>query len=102
MNRSGKRVAWIHRLLGSRQTRLLWRRWPRNFGHYLGAARLMLPNIRNVTIKPCFESHLQARFTSILLNKMAKIPMADEDIFSTTVSGAPKTDMLKVCSTNRK
>mmetsp|Transcript_40753 Transcript_40753/g.68249 ORF Transcript_40753/g.68249 Transcript_40753/m.68249 type:complete len:338 (+) Transcript_40753:127-1140(+) len=37
----------------------------------------------------------QARFTSILLNKMAGIPMADERIFSTTVSGAPKTDMLK-------
>jgi len=38
----------------------------------------------------------QARFTSTLLNKMARIPMPDEDIYSTTVSGAPKTDILKM------
>ena len=38
----------------------------------------------------------QARFTHTLLNQMAGVDIPMERIFSTTVSGAPKTDYLTV------
>ena len=36
----------------------------------------------------------QARFTEALMHNMAKVPMPSEDIFSTTVSGQPKSEIL--------
>jgi len=37
----------------------------------------------------------KARFTEALMHNMAKIPIRSEHIFSTTVSGQPKSDILK-------
>ena len=37
---------------------------------------------------------LQARFTEALLRGMAKVPVPNEDIHSTTLSGQPKSDIL--------
>ena len=37
---------------------------------------------------------VQARFTEALMRNMAKVPIASEDIFSTTVSGQPKSEIL--------
>ncbi|CAL5223568.1 g6103 [Coccomyxa viridis] len=36
----------------------------------------------------------QARFTEALMHSMAKVPIASQDIFSTTVSGQPKSEIL--------
>ena len=36
----------------------------------------------------------QARFTEALMHNMARVPIASEDIFSTTVSGQPKSEIL--------
>lgn len=36
----------------------------------------------------------QARFTEALMHSMAKVPIPSEDIFSTTVSGQPKSEIL--------
>ncbi len=37
---------------------------------------------------------MQARFTEALMHNMAKVPIASQDIFSTTVSGQPKSEIL--------
>ncbi|EIE27437.1 hypothetical protein COCSUDRAFT_26736 [Coccomyxa subellipsoidea C-169] len=37
----------------------------------------------------------QARFTEALMHNMAKVPISPDHIFSTTVSGQPKSDILK-------
>ena len=37
---------------------------------------------------------VQARFTEALMHNMAKVPIPSEDIFSTTVSGQPKSEIL--------
>ena len=37
---------------------------------------------------------MQARFTEALMHNMAKVPIPLEDIFSTTVSGQPKSEIL--------
>lgn len=37
---------------------------------------------------------MQARFTEALMHNMAGVPVASEDIFSTTVSGQPKSEIL--------
>ena len=37
---------------------------------------------------------MQARFTEALMHNMAGVPIASEDIFSTTVSGQPKSEIL--------
>ena len=37
---------------------------------------------------------MQARFTETLMHNMAGVPIASEDIFSTTVSGQPKSEIL--------
>ena len=37
---------------------------------------------------------LQARFTKALMHNMAKVPIDPQDIFSTTVSGQPKSEIL--------
>ena len=36
----------------------------------------------------------QARFTAALLRDMAKVPFPDDHIFSQTVSGRPKSEVL--------
>ena len=52
---------------------------------------LMNPDAFDVSI----VTTKQARFTFQLLNDMARAPVPMERIYSTTVSGRPKTDMLK-------
>jgi len=37
---------------------------------------------------------MQARFTEALMHNTAKVPIPSEDIFSTTVSGQPKSEIL--------
>ena len=39
-------------------------------------------------------SGMQARFTEALMHNMAMVPIASQDIFSTTVSGQPKSEIL--------
>jgi hypothetical protein len=38
---------------------------------------------------------MQARFTEALMHNMAKVALPSDRIFSTTVSGQPKSDILK-------
>ena len=37
---------------------------------------------------------MQARFTEALMHNIAKVPIPSEAIFSTTVSGQPKSEIL--------
>lgn len=46
-------------------------------------------NLSDVYLRWC-----QARFTAALLRDMAKVPFPDDHIFSQTVSGRPKSEVL--------
>eukprot|EP00854_Cymbomonas_tetramitiformis_P022855 gene22855-27624_t len=62
---------------------------------YPGVVDSMLAVMKNPTMELDIVTTKQSRFTHALLNQMAKIPLPEDKIYSTTVSGAPKTEVLQ-------
>eukprot|EP00241_Pyramimonas_parkeae_P012464 CAMPEP_0114246426 /NCGR_PEP_ID=MMETSP0058-20121206/12454_1 /TAXON_ID=36894 /ORGANISM="Pyramimonas parkeae, CCMP726" /LENGTH=264 /DNA_ID=CAMNT_0001359607 /DNA_START=239 /DNA_END=1033 /DNA_ORIENTATION=+ len=63
---------------------------------YPGVVDATKAAIANAMCETYIVTTKQARFTSALMNDMAGIPFEDDRIYSTTVSGQPKTEVLKM------